>query len=705
MPVFSTRVFSTRVFSTWVFSIRVFSSLLTTSLLPNIKSLFTAALLIISLFTALVPTPALAQVALSKPAFLASTQVSEHAANAFSFLEQEAGIALYTQQDSFDLARLRRHYRVLEADTPDYLLGSVAVPGYEAYENYDAYVYARADGWLVVYYPDYFFTAFAIDWLAYDARQAQLGAQAAAATTLPTKLEQVAALFGVRFGASEQSVHFYDFRWPEADNLLLMVDHGETGQLEFFYELPQGFQALDMTFSQAAHGHCDNLLYVNEQVIFALPIPEEHTDNLPASAKETGYLHRVRSVNRDPNCLAAAHAGVAITSRAGTSRAGPQQVHTTDTSGLAQAARVRMRSAESSRNIPLRPLVPTVTPQASTSDPQSRPTLQLIAPLAGSRWQGPELVVRVFVQRPRGHDVRVDARANGTLLTTSRNLAAHPARGDELELRYMLPSDLQPGSVLNIELVAVNTTTGAMSDPLVFELVYASRETAARFALVMGNSQYQHTLSLRNPTNDAQAIAEVLSQAEFNVTLHNNLSLSEMLAAVDNFQASLPQHATALVYYSGHGLQLDSENYLIPVDARIAQTSDIAPSSYALTELLASLARAQTGLNIIILDACRDNPFNMTSPPTSGLAAVSAPPETYIAYATAANAVASDGTGLHSPFTQSLLEVIPTAGLTLDAVFAEVGLRVEAATEQRQIPWIANNLRQEFVFTPPSSTP
>ncbi len=182
-----------------------------------------------------------------------------------------------------------------------------------------------------------------------------------------------------------------------------------------------------------------------------------------------------------------------------------------------------------------------------------------------------------------------------------------------------------------------------------------------------------------------------------------------MRDAVRDFQAGLSEHAIALVYYSGHGVQVGGSNYLVPVDANLTHTTsaihtdNIATSSYALTDILAALASVPTGLNIIILDACRDNPLAAVPSLPPGLTAITPPAETFIAYATAPNDVASDGLGRHSPFTESLLEVIPTPGLTLNAVFAAVGQRVETTTQQRQVPWVADNLTQEFVFVEASS--
>ncbi|MEM7735423.1 MAG: caspase family protein [Deinococcota bacterium] len=691
-----------------------------------------------------------AQVPLTAPAFLITSLNTSSTQDAFAFLEHEAGIAVYFQRDSLNLNRLKTNYRIIEAETAEYLLGSVPVPGYEAYESYDATVYARADGWLVIYYPNNYFTSFVIDWSAYAAGRNQSGTQ----IQVPTKLERVAAFFGARLGASEDDLRFYDFRFPEATTLLLMVDYGQTGRLEFSYTLPSGFNGLDVSFSHAPAGNCANSLLFNGGLASNLAVEDEHTDHLRPEGLETERLHQLTSYNLDPNCGTPAYVGIAITSQTPSQtparsayllptdakRVSLEQLSYLSTRGTlpllyAQSTtqlpsqRVRIRSAEHNRNISLIPPAftksstemlleespsveeaessepPDATPADTPPDPQSIPTLQLISPLATSTLQGSELVIEVFVQVPPGHSVRYEAMANGIPLAPSRNLAARPARGDQVELRYILPPTLQSGTSVMIELVAVNTTTGAESTPLIFSLTYTATASPDRVALVIGNSIYQHALSLRNPVNDATAVASMLADTGFAVTLHTNLTLAELHNAVDEFQAQLPADATALIYYSGHGLQVGGHNYLVPVDANISDTADIATSGYALTNILAALADASTGLNLIILDACRDNPFAQVPSVADGLAAISAPAETYIAYATAPNTVASDGLGRHSPFTRSLLEVVPTPSLTLDAIFAEVGRRVETITNQRQIPWVAANLTQEVVLIEASSIP
>ncbi len=328
----------------------------TFTLRTEFMSLLTATLTVTLLTIAYTQTP------------LGNAQVLTAAqpADAFAFLEDEAGIALYMQRAHFDLDRLQAHYRVLEVATPDYLLGSVPVPGYEAFENYDAYVYARADGWLVVYYPQQFPSAFIVDWLAYDAsRTRATSATTMPTSTIPTKLERVAALFGARFGSAENDVRFYDFRRPEADSLLLITDYGATGRLEFSYELPRGLNALDVSFSQTAQGNCLNLLHLNEQLVFDLIGPEEHAANLPLSARETGVRHHITSYNSDSICSAPAHAGVAVTSHAATTVSTPSQ-------------RVRMRSAERRRNIALAPLAPVTSPTSAPLFETTSPTISLI---------------------------------------------------------------------------------------------------------------------------------------------------------------------------------------------------------------------------------------------------------------------------------------------------------------------------------------
>ncbi|MBN2688328.1 MAG: caspase family protein [Deltaproteobacteria bacterium] len=221
-----------------------------------------------------------------------------------------------------------------------------------------------------------------------------------------------------------------------------------------------------------------------------------------------------------------------------------------------------------------------------------------------------------------------------------------------------------------------------------------------RTALVIGNSAYG-TAPLKNPVNDATATADKLKELGFTVTLKTNAGERDMDEAIRDFGRKLKKNqGVGLFYYAGHAIQLGGVNYLLPVNARIEKESDVRFNAINADMVLAEMAYAENGLNIIILDACRDNPFTRSFRSVArGLAIISnAPVGTFISYSTGANQVARDGKGEHSPYTEALLENIARPGLTINEVFMNV--RVKVREETGQVPWELSSLEGYFYFVP-----
>src|SRR6266852_241720 len=178
--------------------------------------------------------------------------------------------------------------------------------------------------------------------------------------------------------------------------------------------------------------------------------------------------------------------------------------------------------------------------------------------------------------------------------------------------------------------IAVAVALGSLTNPSV-----APAEN--RLALVIGNSAYQSVPALPNPANDAKAMAELLSSAGFDVVSAPDLTQSNMRLTIGEFAdrvAGRGQDTVALVFYAGHGLQVDGDNYLVPVDARILRESDVPLQTVRLADLMNALAAVPSKARIVILDACRNNPFS-PGKQTRGLAIVDAPPGSIVAYSTA----------------------------------------------------------------------
>lgn len=235
---------------------------------------------------------------------------------------------------------------------------------------------------------------------------------------------------------------------------------------------------------------------------------------------------------------------------------------------------------------------------------------------------------------------------------------------------------------------------------LILALVYPSTLPAAteqRIALVIGNSAYSSG-PLKNPVNDATDLAAALNQIGFAVTLKKNANLQEMMESIEDFGNSLKRGGVGLFYYAGHGVQVGGVNYLLPISARINKESDVRFQAVDAGKILAEMENANNGLNIVILDACRDNPFGRSFRSSSrGLAIVAnAPSGTFISYSTGAGQVAMDGEGRNSPYTSALLENIAKPGLTINKVFMNVRSKIKKETGQ--VPWELSSLEGDFYF-------
>lgn len=220
---------------------------------------------------------------------------------------------------------------------------------------------------------------------------------------------------------------------------------------------------------------------------------------------------------------------------------------------------------------------------------------------------------------------------------------------------------------------------------------------AARKALVIGNAAYDKQ-GLKNPLNDADDIANALKKVNYSVSLHKNLDKQGFDDAVSTFRDGIVPSDEVLFYFSGHGAQIDGVNYLIPVGENIDSAARCKSRGFNALELVDELSGAD--IAIIILDACRDNPFKgYKSFGKKGLASIQGKPGSqYIIYAAAENCTAEDGAGRNSPFAASLVKHISTSRKPLEAMMRDVTNEVAYTTQEGQIPWTAGNLRNEFRF-------
>jgi uncharacterized caspase-like protein len=236
-----------------------------------------------------------------------------------------------------------------------------------------------------------------------------------------------------------------------------------------------------------------------------------------------------------------------------------------------------------------------------------------------------------------------------------------------------------------------------------------------RIALIIGNSNYR-VGPLKNPGNDARAVADALRQIGFEVTVRENLGMRALVEAMRDFSVRAPRYDVRLFYYAGHGIQTNGRNYLLPVDADLRGEDEIPFRSADVTELVERLGQLPNGNNIVVLDACRNNPFRdlavagpdgrtvrvkFRGATPSGLAEIAAPAGMVVAFSTRPGQVALDGIGIdNSLYAKHFLAHVRTPGLTIDHFFRRVRAGVFHETKGMQRPFEEGSLFTDFCFRP-----
>jgi hypothetical protein len=227
----------------------------------------------------------------------------------------------------------------------------------------------------------------------------------------------------------------------------------------------------------------------------------------------------------------------------------------------------------------------------------------------------------------------------------------------------------------------------------------------SRLALVIGQSAYRSVPALPNPANDARAVTQMLTDSGFEVSTAADLSQGQMREAVSDFAgkvAAKGADTVALVFYAGHGLQIDGENFLVPIDIDPKREADIPIQAVRLNDILNTLTSVPSKMRILMLDACRNNPFPDLKTAGSGLAIVDAKvgaPGTFLSFSTSPGAVAEDGSGSNSPYTNALLAAGKEQNIPIEQTFKRVRLAVNKVTEGRQTPWDSSSLTEDFRFS------
>lgn len=332
-------------------------------------------------------------------------------------------------------------------------------------------------------------------------------------------------------------------------------------------------------------------------------------------------------------------------------------------------------------------------------DPAGKPEIKWLNNL--SRSDNPEIRLNACVLN-KAENIRVEVNGTANPVTT-RSFKVAAAR----EEGCVGGTLITPQIVLNegkntIRLLADNSSGTGYSET--WSVVY--QKAKKRIALVVGNSGYQAGSRLQNPENDARAITQKLSGLGFDVIERIDASQGELRAAVAQFGSSIQSQdlEVALFYYAGHGMQIAGKNYLLPVDISPQTETELkvlAVSADDILDQMASTDENSQRTNIMILDACRDNPLSRSWTRSSGgkgLAGMSAPPGTLITFSTKPGFTALDGEGQNSPYTSELLKALDVPGLRLEDIFRTVRIRVMELTNRQQVPMENSLLTREVIL-------
>ncbi|MBP5548476.1 MAG: caspase family protein, partial [Bacteroidales bacterium] len=255
--------------------------------------------------------------------------------------------------------------------------------------------------------------------------------------------------------------------------------------------------------------------------------------------------------------------------------------------------------------------------------------------------------------------------------------------------------------------ITVTATNACGTTKKTFHVTYNKNDVVVdniegRVALVIGNAKYTNH-PLLNPANDAADVASSLRNLGFDVRVITNGTKREMEQAISDLSLRAKSNGVALFYYAGHGLQVNGHNYLVPVNATLRTEGDVEYECTDVNRVLANMESSGCSMNILVIDACRDNPFESTwhrSVATRGLTGINAPKGTFIAYATAPGNVANDGTGRNSPYTTAFLNTLKVPGLGIFDFFQQVQASVMKATRDSQVPWVSSSFLGNFYFNP-----
>lgn len=283
-----------------------------------------------------------------------------------------------------------------------------------------------------------------------------------------------------------------------------------------------------------------------------------------------------------------------------------------------------------------------------------------------------------------------------------QNIPATPVNRTQSEATQQFNEEHKPDTTTTLAKGNADLSTALV--PVAVDNIKAHQPSTRRVALVIGNGAYQHTGKLPNPVNDAHDIAQVLKKNNFQVILKTDATLETMANAIHQFGEKLKSGGIGLFYYSGHGIQVKGQNYLLPIDTNLAREDEVKRKAISANDVLEKMGEGKSHLNLVFLDACRNNPFpSNTRGVNRGLTSMNAPNGTLLIFSTSPDDVAEDGSGRNGTYTKHLLEYIDQPGLEIGMMLRQVRTKVKEETGGKQTPWENGSIEGMFYFNEDAS--
>ncbi len=327
----------------------------------------------------------------------------------------------------------------------------------------------------------------------------------------------------------------------------------------------------------------------------------------------------------------------------------------------------------------------------------NRPSMGWISPVKNNFRTDVEIFSLQLCIKSDAEKINTDIRFNGEPFETLTDITTYDKK---CSYTYIANLNLKPGE--NKIEVKITDEFGESTFSRRVYYKEAEKTQYRGLALVIGNSEYRYATDLKNPGNDAYDMHIALKKLGFEVMKFQDLGADEMKKVVGNYLLKLEEYKTGVIFYAGHGIQNTGRNYLIPVDVQLGSASDITSTCIDTGSILSRMELMEMETSIVILDACRNNPFKdlqtRQSDSSGGLTGTDAPPGTIVAFATAPGRTASDGTGQNGLYTQEILKHIYKPDLKLEDLFKQVRVSVMKKSNNRQIPWETSSLVKDFYF-------